>query len=214
MLIFDCDGVLVDSEPLACAVDAEVLTELGFPYTAGEIAARFVGMSLGSMMAAIEAEHGRLLPECFSSRLEATLFARFAVDLRPMAGVADLLTGLTGPRCVASSSTPARIALSLDVTGLAAFFEPRTVFSAVQVARGKPEPDLFLFAAARMGVRPDACTVVEDSVPGVRAALAAGMRVIGFTGGGHCGPSHSERLRAAGAARVIASMQDMAGALA
>jgi HAD superfamily hydrolase (TIGR01509 family) len=209
MLIFDCDGVLVDSEPLACAVDAEVLTELGFSYTAGEIAARFVGTSLASMTAVIEAEHGRPLPECFSSRLEAALFVRFAVDLRPMAGVADLLTGLTGPRCVASSSTPARIALSLDVTGLAAFFEPGTVFSAVQVEHGKPAPDLFLFAAARMGIRPQECTVVEDSVPGVRAGVAAGMRVIGFTGGGHCGPGHAERLRAAGAAQVIASMQDL-----
>ncbi|WP_134494395.1 HAD family hydrolase [Microvirga pakistanensis] len=209
LLIFDCDGVLVDSEPLACEVDADVLTALGLPYTAEDIARQFVGKSMRDMIARIEADHGCTLPGDFADQINHALFARFETDLKPIAGVRDAILSLPFPRCVASSSVPERIALSLRVTGLADLFE--NVFSATQVARGKPAPDLFLFAARQMGARPEECLVIEDSPAGVQGAIAAGMRVIGFTGGGHCGPDHAERLRQAGAPVTMARMADLAG---
>ncbi|WP_243372606.1 HAD family hydrolase [Microvirga solisilvae] len=207
LLIFDCDGVLVDSEVLACQVDADVLNDLGLPYTADDIARQFVGKSMKDMIARIEAEHGRALPDDFAERINSVLFARFETDLKPIAGVRDAILSLPHPRCVASSSVPERIALSLRVTGLADLFE--NVFSATQVARGKPAPDLFLLAAQEMGARPQDCLVIEDSPAGVQAAIAAGMRMIGFTGGGHCGPDHAEVLRQAGASIVIERMTDL-----
>jgi len=205
LLIFDCDGVLVDSEPLACRIDAEYLTELGYPFTAEEIVLRFVGVSLKDMAARIEAEHGRPLPTDFGARLTRRILDRFETELQPVRGVRDAVLALPHRRCVASSSTPDRIALSLRAAGLADLFGD--LFSAVEVKRGKPAPDLFLHAAARMGAAPEECVVIEDSAFGVRAARAAGMRVIGFAGGGHCGPEHKSKLIAAGADRVIADMR-------
>jgi len=211
LLIFDCDGVLVDSEPLACQVDAEVLNGLGLPYTADDIARQFVGKSMKDMIARIEAEHGLVLPDDFAARINQALFARFETDLKPIADVRAAILSLPDRRCVASSSVPERIALSLRVTGLADLFE--NVFSATQVARGKPAPDLFLFAAEKMAARPADCIVIEDSPAGVQAAVAAGMHVIGFTGGGHCGPDHAERLRQAGATVIVERMADLRAAL-
>lgn len=211
LLIFDCDGVLVDSEVLACRIDAEVLAGFGIVLSPEDIMRRFVGMSLKDMVRTLEADHGRPLPEDFGAILNRALFARFETDLRPIPGVREAMAALPYPRCVASSSVPERIALSLRVTGLADLFDH--VFSATEVPRGKPAPDLFLHAASRMGARPEDCVVIEDSVAGVQAALAAGMRVIGFTGGGHCGPNHAERLRRAGAATVTARMADLAEAV-
>ena len=211
LLIFDCDGVLVDSEPLACRVDEEVLGGLGFPITAEDIRRRYIGKSLKDMIAGIEAEHGRRLPEDFGVRLNATLLERFRSELQPIAGVRDAVLALPARRCVASSSLPERIALSLMVTGLIDLFDHR--FSSAQVARGKPAPDLFLFAADRMGAPPQDCIVIEDSVYGVEAARAAGMRVIGFTGGGHCGPEHGDALQARGADAVIGTMGQLGDAV-
>jgi HAD superfamily hydrolase (TIGR01509 family) len=211
LLIFDCDGVLVDSEPLACQVDADVLTGLGLPYTADDIARQFVGKSMKDMIARIEAERGCTLPVDFAEQINRALFARFETELKPIAGVREAILSLPHPRCVASSSVPERIALSLRVTGLADLFE--NIFSATQVARGKPAPDLFLHAASQMGVSPEECLVIEDSPAGVQASLAAKMRVIGFTGGGHCGPEHAERLRQAGAPVTIARMTDLSATM-
>jgi HAD superfamily hydrolase (TIGR01509 family) len=212
LLIFDCDGVLVDSEPLACRVDEEVLGALGFRVTAEDIRQRYVGRSLKDMIAGIEAEHGRALPQDFGARLNATLLERFRTELRPIPGAREAIQALPYRRCVASSSLPERIALSLTVTGLIDLFENR--FSSSQVARGKPAPDLFLFAAERMGTAPSECLVVEDSVYGIEAARAAGMRVVGFAGGGHCGPGYAEALEARGADAVVASMAELGGAVA
>jgi HAD superfamily hydrolase (TIGR01509 family) len=212
LLIVDCDGVLVDSEPLACQVDAEVLTELGFRITADQILHRFVGTSLKDMVGQIEAEHGRRLPSDFSDRLTRTLLARFDTELKPIPGVRDALCALPYRRCVASSSTPDRIARSLAAAGLADLFDD--LFSSVEVERGKPAPDLFLYAADRMGAEPRDCLVIEDSVFGVRAAVDAGMRVIGFAGGGHCGPKHRDSLMVAGADLVLDRMQDLPAAVA
>jgi HAD superfamily hydrolase (TIGR01509 family) len=207
LLIFDCDGVLVDSEVLSCQVDADLLTGLGVPYTADEIARQFVGVSLKDMIAGIEAEHGQKLPADFGDRINRTLFARFETELKPIHGVREAILALPHRRCVASSSTPDRIALSLRVTGLSDLFDH--LFSSVQVPRGKPAPDLFLHAAEQMGFAPADCLVIEDSVAGVQAARAAGMKVIGFTGGGHCGPQHEARLREAGAMAVVQRMAEL-----
>jgi HAD superfamily hydrolase (TIGR01509 family) len=207
LLIFDCDGVLVDSEVLSCQVDADLLTGLGVPYTADEIARQFVGVSLKDMIAGIEAEHGQKLPADFGDRINRTLFARFETELKPIPGVREAILALPHRRCVASSSTPDRIALSLRVTGLSDLFDH--LFSSVQVPRGKPAPDLFLHAAEQMGFAPADCLVIEDSVAGVQAARAAGMKVIGFTGGGHCGPQHEARLREAGAMAVVQRMAEL-----
>jgi HAD superfamily hydrolase (TIGR01509 family) len=205
LLIFDCDGVLVDSETLSCQIDAEFLTEIGVPYTAKEIAREFLGVSLKTMISRIEAERGCKLPGDFPERLNRILFQRFETDLKPIEGVRNAILSLPYPRCVASSSIPERIALSLRVTGLADLFDH--VFSATQVRHGKPAPDLFLHAASQMNVTPAECVVIEDSTAGVQAALAAGMRVIGFAGGSHCGPDHAEKLRQAEAWSVINEMK-------
>jgi HAD superfamily hydrolase (TIGR01509 family) len=207
LLIFDCDGVLVDSEMLACEIDARILTDIGLPHSAEDIARKFVGVSFKDMVARLEAEHERTLPADFGSRIDSDLFAKFETDLKPIEGVRDAILSLPYPRCVASSSTPERIALSLRITGLSDLFDH--VFSSTQVARGKPAPDLFLFAAKNMNANPQDCVVIEDSTAGVQGALAAGMRVIGFTGGAHCGPEHAEKLRGAGAFVVIERMTDL-----
>lgn len=212
LLIFDCDGVLVDSEVLSCRIDAEVLTGLGIPYTAEEIAREFTGVSLKDQIARIEAERGCRLPEDFPEQLTHAVLARFETDLEPIPGVRKAILALPFRRCVASSSLPERIALSLRVTGLSDLFEH--VFSSIEVPRGKPAPDLFLHAAARMNTPPRDCLVIEDSVAGVQAARAAGMYVIGFTGGSHCRPGHNETLRDAGAHAVIGRMADLPSAVA
>jgi HAD superfamily hydrolase (TIGR01509 family) len=211
LLIFDCDGVLVDSEGLSCQIDAEILTECGVPYTTQDVMREFVGVSIKDQITRIEAERGIRLPDDFTERLNRTLFARFETDLKSIEGVRDAILSLPFPRCVASSSIPERIALSLRVTGLGDLFDH--IFSSTQVARGKPAPDLFLHAAEQMNARPEDCLVIEDSTAGVQAAVAAGMRVIGFVGGEHCGPEHAEKLQRAGASAVIKQMTELPGAV-
>lgn len=184
LVVFDCDGVLVDSERLAVAVEAEVLSELGWVMYAQEVADRFVGRSAASMQAEVEAVLGHPLDwEATFGRRHA---AAFDASLEPVDGVADVLDALAagGHRyCVASSSARDAIGYKLRRTGLAERIDPAHVFSADDVANGKPAPDVFLLAAATMGVAPAACVVIEDSPIGVRAGLAAGMRVLAFGGG-------------------------------
>ncbi|MDJ1157840.1 HAD-IA family hydrolase [Chelatococcus sp. SYSU_G07232] len=213
LIIFDCDGVLIDSEPLACAVDAEVLTAHGIPITPAEINSRFVGKSYRDQIRTLEAEHSVTLPADIEARVWAVLAERFRAELAPIPGVAQALEALSHPRCVASSSSLARLALTLEVTGLAPHFDG-AVFGAEQVEHGKPAPDLFLFAARRMDHAPGDCIVVEDSPSGVRTGVAAGMPVIGFIGRGHSTPGHAERLMAAGATTVIPSMSALPAAIA
>lgn len=200
LVVFDCDGVLIDSELLACRTAADTLCEFGFPITLEEYLA-FVGRSARDIQTALETRFGPMPAELRATERQR-LFARFATDLQPMPEAAATVAALARPVCVASSSDHERLELTLGVTGLAPLFRPH-VFSATEVARGKPAPDLFLHAAARMGVAPAACLVVEDSPAGVTAAVAAGMRAVGFVGGGHCGLAHAERLRAAGAETVV-----------
>jgi HAD superfamily hydrolase (TIGR01509 family) len=213
VIIFDCDGVLVDSEPLSCAIAAEEFTRVGFPITAEFIAANFTGKRDRDMCAAVEAAANKALPADFLDVLAAATIARFRTSLQPMPHAAEVLAGLTEPICVASSSRMDRLRMSLEVTGLLRFFEPH-LFSATQVARGKPAPDLFLHSAASMGTAPAACIVVEDAPAGVAAAVAAAMAVIGFVGGAHAGPQMEDDLRAAGAAVVIADLRELPDVIA
>ncbi len=184
LVIFDCDGVLVDSERLAVRVEARLLGSLGWPLTEEEILHRFVGRSDADMLAEIEETLGRPLPE-WPTRYQADLHAAFHAELVEVPGITaalDTLDARSTGSCVASSGTHDKMALTLGMTGLHERFDGR-IYSATQVATGKPAPDLFLFAAEQMGVEPAACVVVEDSRSGVAAARAAGMRSFGFAGG-------------------------------
>ena len=213
LLIFDCDGVLVDSEPIASRVLAEALTEIGFPMTAQQAIDRYTGLSLPTVLALVAAELGRDLPADFAVRLGERDRAAFLAELRPVSGVVDVLRSLPWPRCVASSGSLDKIRCNLGLTGLLAFFEPY-LFSSGMVPRGKPAPDLFLLAADRMGAPPARCLVIEDSEAGVQAARAAGMRVLGFCGGGHTRPGTADKLLAAGAGAVFSHMLALPGLLA
>ena len=201
LIIFDCDGVLVDSEPISVAVLREVLAEDGCHIPLDEAYDRMLGLSVASISDLLRSDYGLDLTAAHMADIRTRLYARFRAELRAVDGVADLVSALPCPVCVASSSQPERIALSLQVTGLAPLFGPH-IFSATMVPRGKPAPDLFLFAADRMGVAPADCVVIEDSLAGIRAAQAAGMRVMAFTGGGHAGP--------AGLAARVAALQPTA----
>jgi len=212
LVIFDCDGVLVDSELIFARVLAESLIALDFPTTIDEAIALGFGKNRVTLSAAVAAQFGEALPDTFFEAFAARSASAFEHELSPMVGVEDLLAALPMPRCVASNGRLDRVRQRLAITGLLPFFDPH-VFSASQVAFGKPAPDLFLFAAQRLGARPADCTVVEDSIPGVEAAIAARMPVVGFCGGGHCPQDHADRLIAAGCSRVFAKMPDLAAFL-
>jgi HAD superfamily hydrolase (TIGR01509 family) len=207
MVIFDCNGVLVDSEPIAAAVAAEEFTRAGFPLTAEIIARYFTGRRSADMLAAVEVATRRKLPADFASLLTAAMLRRFRVELRATPHIAYALTWLRGRKCVASSSTHDRIRVSLETTGLLRFFE-NSIFSAGEVPRGKPAPDLLLHAAARMGVQASDCIVVEDSAAGVAAAHSAGMTPIGYVGNAQ-DASAGANLMAAGARTLIVDMRQL-----
>ena len=188
LIIFDCDGVLVDSEPLAMRVLLETIAAEGVEIDPDIAFRDFLGRSLTTIIANLNAAYGLHLTDDALARMRANLYAAFTRDLKPMAGLIDALAEIKVPVCVASSSQMERIRVSLSVTGLIDRFEP-AIFSASMVERGKPAPDLFLHAASTMGVDPSECLVIEDSPAGIIAAKAAGMRVFAFLGGGHIGPS-------------------------
>ena len=182
LVIFDCDGVLVDSERIAVRVEAEFLAELGWPLSQAEIVERFMGRTTEYMDEAIEAQLGSRLPGDWSDQFQRRYREAFAAELVPVDGVLDALDQIAVPTCVASSGSHDKLRFTLGHTGLYERFEGR-IFSGYEVANGKPAPDLFLHAAARMGAGPARCAVVEDSLYGVLAARAAGMRVFGYVGG-------------------------------
>jgi HAD superfamily hydrolase (TIGR01509 family) len=182
LVIFDCDGVLVDSERIAVRVDAVVLGRLGWELSEAEIIERFMGRSEAYMVGEIEAALGRPLPADWDSEFAPLYREALAAELEPVDGVVEALDAIATPTCVASSSTHERLRFTLGLTGLLERFDGR-IFSAADVANGKPAPDLFLHAAATLGVEPSRCAVVEDSRYGVEAARAAGMRAFGYAGG-------------------------------
>jgi len=204
-VIFDCDGVLINSEVIYIDVERALIREIGLDLGVAEYQARFVGLSHVDLVAEIRAmcdAAGLSFPEDFNARHTVACAARFADELAPVGGVAALLEAHTGSRAVASSSAPEALAEKLALTGLAGYFSPH-IYSTAEVDRGKPAPDVFLHAADRICVAAEDCIVVEDSANGVKAGKAAGMTVWGFTGGGHADPGLSDRLRQAGADLVF-----------
>lgn len=210
MVIFDCNGVLVDSEPIAAEVAAQEFTRAGFPLTPQIVARYFTGRRPTDMFAEIEAAYQQKLPPDLIRTVTFKTLQRLRVELRATRHMEYALTWLRGQKCVASSSPIERVRVCLEVTDLLRFFEPN-LFSAIDVPRGKPAPDLFLHVAQRMYVAPAACIVVEDSPAGVAAATAAGMTSIGFVGGTHAGPNLESLLINAGARAVIADMRALKG---
>jgi HAD superfamily hydrolase (TIGR01509 family) len=206
LVIFDCDGVLVDSEVISCRAHAETLTRHGYPITADQVLARFLGVSDREARMTIEAELGRSLPDDFEAQMKQAALQRYADDLQSIPYIADAIAAIPLPACVASSGTPEKIRHGLECAGLYEQLAPH-IFSATQVKRGKPAPDLFLFAATQMRAAPERCVVIEDSVPGVTGAIAAGMTVLGFHGGSHCQPGHADKLRDAGATVLFDDMR-------
>lgn len=184
LVIFDCDGVLIDSEVISAAMLIAELKLYGVEMTLDFVARHFLGRSYPVVLAEVRQTFGVTLPEQFEADYRARLLAAFTRDLKIMPAVEQTLARLGLPFCVATSSSPERVAQSLRLVGLAETFGPR-IFTASRVKRGKPAPDLFLLAAAEMGVAPGNCLVIEDSLNGVRAGLAAGMQVWRFTGGSH-----------------------------
>ncbi len=207
LIIFDCDGVLVDSEVLSCRCLSKVLAAYGIDLGLDQALDLFLGRSMTTVV-----EHyaalGRPIPEQFSTELTAGVRAAFTSALCPIEGVGSVLEGLQIPHCVASSSDVDRVSLSLSLTGLAPHFDNR-LYTSQMVERGKPAPDLFLYAAERMQVDPRRTLVIEDSISGVEAGKAAGMTVWGFVGGSHYQSRDGKAiLREAGADRVFGRMAD------
>ena len=207
LVIFDCDGVLVDSEMLSCRCLTEVLARYGINLGLDQALDLFLGRSTSAVFEHYRAL-GHALPEQFSAELGAGVRAAFVSALRPIEGVGAVLADLQIPHCVASSSDVERVSLSLALTGLAPHFETR-LYTSQMVKHGKPAPDLFLYAADRMGADPRRTLVIEDSVSGATAGKAAGMTVWGFVGGSHYRSRDGEALlRSAGADRIFARMAD------
>jgi HAD superfamily hydrolase (TIGR01509 family) len=211
LVIFDCDGVLIDSELLALRAAVACLAEYGVAISDDEILERYTGISTAGMVADLETRYGCTLPD-FEIRERRHLSALFAAELRAIESVERVLYSLSCRVCAGSSGTPERLQLGLSCVGLYDRLWPH-IYSATMVARGKPAPDLFLHAARQMGVEPRRCVVIEDSLPGIAAAVAAEMTAIGFTGGTHCRPGHDSRLYAAGATLVVGSMVQLPAAL-
>jgi HAD superfamily hydrolase (TIGR01509 family) len=206
LIIFDNDGVLVDSEPLANDVLAGLLNEYGLPMTVDQCVAEFMGCTLASVRAQVSARLGRPLPADFEARYHDGLFGRYEAGLVAVPGVASALERIGALTCVASSGSRQRIEVSLTLTGLIDYFDGR-LFSADEVVHGKPAPDLFLLAARSLGVAPNTCAVIEDSPLGIEAAAAAGMTSFGYAG-------RTPPARLAGASVVFTDMADLPALLA
>ncbi|NEB82300.1 HAD family hydrolase [Streptomyces sp. SID14478] len=209
LVIFDNDGVLVDSEPISNTLLAGYLTELGHPTSYEDSLRDYMGAAMHRVHDLVRERTGEELPEDFDEVFHGRVFAAFERELKPVVGVFDVLEKLTEegvPYCVASSGSHERIRVGHRTTGLDKWFGEGRVYSSEDVGRGKPAPDLFLYAAERMGVPPERCLVVEDSPLGVRAAVAAGMDVYGFTA-----MTPAERLD--GADRLFGDMRELPGLL-
>lgn len=211
-IIYDCDGTLIDSEHIAGSVCAEALSSIGYPITMEAFNSRFNGIPVAATWEILRAEIGQPLPEGFNEAINAEIYRRMALELKPIEGAAEAIATIGGNRAVASSTSIEPLWRNLRKTGLADLFEPH-IYSATQVARGKPAPDVFLFAASQIGVDPHHALVIEDSVAGVTAARRAGMRVIGFSGASNGIGDLHDRLEKAGAVSVIRHMTGLPDAV-
>jgi HAD superfamily hydrolase (TIGR01509 family) len=213
-IIFDFDGTIVDSEPLANIGLAETLTELGFPTTYDEALATYVGLRMADCIDKIEQVHGRKPPDDFASLCRARVGALVDEQLQPVPGVVPFVRACAPERiAIASSSRVISIERGLNRVGLAGAFAGR-IFSAADLERGKPHPDIYLIAAEGLAASASDCIAIEDSVLGVQSAVAANMIVIGLTAGSHCRPAHGERLREAGAHAIARNYDEVAAAIA
>lgn len=207
LIIFDCDGVLIDSEAISSRVEIAALEQLGCSLTRDEYLRLTVGRTEEEeIWESIASQYGVRLPEGFVERMRASVAEAFEKELRPIEGVEDVLNVIALDKCVASGSRPERLKRVLEMSRLNRFFDGN-VFSATQVPRGKPHPDLFLFAARKMGASPSRCIVIEDSPAGALGARAAGMEVIGFVGASHCDPTWSRELEQTGISGLIDDMR-------
>jgi HAD superfamily hydrolase (TIGR01509 family) len=215
LIIFDCDGVLVDSEIIAAQVESMLLTEAGYPISVEEMGERFSGMTWENILFQVEREASIPISASLLDKSEQLLDLRLEQDVQAIAGVQSALSRLNLKRCVCSNSSSKRLDMMLGKVGLKPLFAPH-IFSAKDLGadRVKPKPDIFLHGAKQMAVSPSRAVVVEDSVHGIHAARAAGMRVIGFTGASHTYPSHADTLTDAGAETVISRMSDLPGVVA
>jgi beta-phosphoglucomutase-like phosphatase (HAD superfamily) len=213
-ILFDCDGVLVDSEILAVEAETDMLAELGLHYDRHDFKTRFMGMSDKAFFAALNADSltqlGKPLPDDFAKRCGERLYIEVGKRLTEVEGARQAVLAWPRTKAVASSSTSERLARKLKKTAMFDLFDPH-IYSADHVTHAKPAPDLFLYAAKSLDVNPHDCLVIEDSVNGVKAGLAAGMRVWAFTGGSHFDDGLREHLANAGAERVVESWAEAAG---
>jgi HAD superfamily hydrolase (TIGR01509 family) len=210
LILFDCDGVLVDSEIIAAQVESRLLKDAGVEITAEDMCIRFAGMDWKNILLTIEKESDLPLSASLIDKSEALLDKALAQRVKIIEGVKFALAKITEQRCICSNSSSPRLDMMLTKVGLKPYFAPH-VYSAKDLGpdRTKPKPDIYLHGAKQFGADPKRCLVIEDSVHGVHAARAAGMRVIGFTGGGHTYPTHADRLTDAGAETVISRMVEL-----
>ena len=204
-ILYDCDGTLIDSEHIAGSVCAQALTRVGYPMTMQAFNTRFNGVPSVQTWEILRKEIPFALPPGFNEAINADIHHQMDTQLNAIPGAAEAILAIGGRKAVASSTQRPRLIKNLEFVGLAPLFGEH-IYSATQVARGKPAPDVFLFAASQIGADPAECIVVEDSVAGVTSGLRAGMRVIGFHGGSNGIPDLAERLKAAGALEVIHHM--------
>lgn len=208
LIIYDCDGTLIDTETIYAEVNLKAYHAIGLTHwTLDSYVDVMVGIPVTDGRKILEREYGGPLPPEFESGIEREARLRFSQKLPTLPGVREAVSRVDGPRCVASSTSLVPLKRNLMTAGLIDLFDPH-VFSASQVSRGKPHPDVFLFAAEQMGMLPERCLVIEDSVPGVVAARAAGMPVVGFTGVAHDKVRIARRLTEAGAMAVIDHMDE------
>ena len=214
LVIFDCDGVLVDSEFLAARIESKLLTDAGYPIDPIEMSERFSGMNFKETLLQIEAEGTVPLSASLLEQSDRLVDLALGSQLEIIEGVAATVRKIKHPKCICSNSGSDRLGISLGRTGLFRVFEPH-IFAAHEVGtkKGKPDPNVFLFAAKRLNALPGKTVVIEDSVHGVMAAVAAGMRVIGFTGGSHTYPGHADKLIEAGAETVVARFIEIPGVI-
>ncbi|APV49364.1 hypothetical protein BWI17_06535 [Betaproteobacteria bacterium GR16-43] len=204
LVIFDCDGVLIDSEPIANRVFRDLLESAGLKMTLQEVMGTFVGSTKAGCIERAGQMLGHPLPATFGDEWDRVLFAALRTEVKPVEGIPQVLASMTVPYCVASNGNPDRIQLALEAAGLWPRFEGR-MFTAADVARPKPAPDLFLHAAKRMGAEPRDCAVIEDTPTGVKAAVAAGMAVFGYVGAPH---ADAAAMRSLGAV-TFSSMREL-----
>ena len=215
LVIFDCDGVLVDSEIIAARVEAELLTSAGFEISAEELAETYAGLTFKDIMLRVEEKSQIPFQASLIDRAEELVDRKLRADVRIIDGAREAVAAVTAPRAVCSNSRTARVEFMLEKVRLLPFFAGR-IFSGLDIPskKTKPAPDVFLYAAEKLGANPKNTFVIEDSVHGIAGARAAGMRVIGFTGAGHSYPGHADALTEAGAETVIRRWAELSSTIA